>query len=44
MYRHSAEKYRDMIFSPGLVEDLIIISVEGPSLEDFDARECGKLV
>ena len=26
------------------VEDLIRISVEGPSLEDFDARECGKLV
>ncbi|KAJ8348824.1 hypothetical protein SKAU_G00274130 [Synaphobranchus kaupii] len=25
------------------VEDLIRISVEGPSLEDFDARECGKL-
>ena len=30
--------------APGLVEDLIIISVEGPSLEDFDARECGKMV
>ncbi len=26
------------------VEDLIRISVEGPSLEDFDARECGQLV
>ena len=26
------------------VEDLIQISVEGPSLEDFDARKCGKLV
>ncbi len=26
------------------VEDLIRISVEGPSLEYFDARECGQLV
>ncbi len=26
------------------VEDLIRISVEGPSLEDFDARACGQLV
>ncbi len=26
------------------VEDLIRISVKGPSLEDFDARECGQLV
>ncbi len=26
------------------VEDLIRLSVEGPSLEDVDARECGQLV
>ncbi len=26
------------------VEDLIRISVEGSSLEDVDARECGQLV
>ncbi len=26
------------------VEDLIRISVEGASLEDVDARECGQLV
>ncbi len=26
------------------VDDLIRISVEGQSLEDFDARECGQLV
>ncbi len=25
------------------VEDLIRLSVEGPSLEDVDARECGQL-
>ncbi len=26
------------------VDDLIKTSVEGPSLEDVDARECGQLV
>ncbi len=31
-------------FLPDTVEDLIRTSVEGASLEDVDARECGQLV